>query len=374
MSDSSGSNRFRVLLIGPSPPPYGGIANFMVNFRKYLEKRGISYCFHRTGRTTKEYDTLPHALLREGGRMLRFIRTKSFRECDIVHIHTASYSSFYRNMFYIFFSSKILRKRTIVHIHGGGFEDFMKNSKFRILIRNSLESADVLVVTSEIWRKKFSELCPGCKRIEVIYAGMSPEIFRPMDRREIRNELGLPPNRIILLTVGVYERHKGYQYMVRALKKIVAERDDVTWALIARDGDYKDDIMTSIEKEGLRKHFMDVGEKSADEVSMWMNASDIFVLPSMVEGNPTVMYEALATGLPFVGTDVGGISDVIRAEEYGIIVEPKDPDALSAAILHAVKKDWNREKIALYGSRFSWESVGKHMERIYRELLENKNQ
>ena len=76
-----------------------------------------------------------------------------------------------------------------------------------------------------------------------------------------------------------------------------------------------------------------------------MNASDLFVLPSLNEGNPTVMFEALGCGKPFVGSKVGGVPEVITSEEYGLLVEPGNSTDLAEKILQAFEEEWNRESI-----------------------------
>ena len=81
-----------------------------------------------------------------------------------------------------------------------------------------------------------------------------------------------------------------------------------------------------------------------------MNACDLFVLPSLNEGNPTVMFEALGCGKPFVGTKVGGVPEVIASDDYGLLVEPADPEDLAEKILVALDREWDREAI-LFGMR-----------------------
>ena len=102
-----------------------------------------------------------------------------------------------------------------------------------------------------------------------------------------------------------------------------------------------------------------------------MNAADLFVLPSLREGNPTVMFEALGAGLPFIGTKVGGIPEIISSEEYGFLVEPANPDDLAEKILIALYKSWDNKKIKKYAEQFTWENIAKRIINVYKEVLQN---
>ena len=103
-----------------------------------------------------------------------------------------------------------------------------------------------------------------------------------------------------------------------------------------------------------------------------MNACDVFVLSSLNEGNPVVMFECLGCGKPFVGTRVGGIPEVITNEKLGYLVEPKDVEGLANAILKALNKEWDKEYILNYAKQFTWGEIAKNIGRVYNEVLEIK--
>lgn len=103
-----------------------------------------------------------------------------------------------------------------------------------------------------------------------------------------------------------------------------------------------------------------------------MNACDLFVLPSLNEGNPTVLPEALGCGKPFVGTKVGGVPEVITSDAYGLLVEPTDPEELAEKILVALDREWDREAILAYAERYTWENIAKEITTIYQGVLEHE--
>jgi glycosyltransferase involved in cell wall biosynthesis len=114
-----------------------------------------------------------------------------------------------------------------------------------------------------------------------------------------------------------------------------------------------------------------VGETPHSEIPSWMHGSSIFVLPSLSEGNPTVMFEALGCGKPFVGTKVGGIPEIIVDDRLGILVNPGDSEALAQAIQQALERKWDHAFIQEYARQFTWENIASKMMEVYKEILMN---
>lgn len=95
------------------------------------------------------------------------------------------------------------------------------------------------------------------------------------------------------------------------------------------------------------------------------NACDLFLLPSLNEGNPTVMIEALGCGKPFVGTKVGGVPEIITSDEFGLLVEPGDMDDLAEKILVAQDMKWDRRFILKYAERYMWGRGAEAIMEVY---------
>jgi glycosyltransferase involved in cell wall biosynthesis len=107
------------------------------------------------------------------------------------------------------------------------------------------------------------------------------------------------------------------------------------------------------------------GARPLADVARWVAAADVFTLPSWAEGTPNVVLEALASGRPAVGTAVGGIPDVLADPNSGVVVPPKDPPALAAALTSALGRTWDAEAVRKTGPT-SWDASGA---RLY-EVLE----
>ncbi|WP_292366244.1 glycosyltransferase, partial [Methanoculleus sp. UBA208] len=193
--------------------------------------------------------------------------------------------------------------------------------------------------------------------------------FRPMDTRKCREALGLPPDKKLILNVGrLYGAVKGHEHLIEAMARVVKKRKDVLCVIVG-PGRLYDTLEHQIRSLGLEDYVVLAGGKPHDEIPVWLNACDLFVLPSLSEGNPTVMFEAFGCGKPFVGTRVGGVPEVITSDEYGLLVDPAEPGDLAEKILLALDREWDREAILACSERYTWENITEEILRVYAQIL-----
>lgn len=115
-------------------------------------------------------------------------------------------------------------------------------------------------------------------------------------------------------------------------------------------------------------HVKFVGRKPHNKIPIWMNACDVFVLPSLRESFGVVQIEVMACGKPVVATYNGGSEEIITSEDYGLLCEPANPKELAEKILIALDKEWDDEKILRYAERFRWENIVKDVLEIYNDV------
>lgn len=241
-----------------------------------------------------------------------------------------------------------------------------RNNDWEKKVKYALNSADQIITVSSSNLKCIEKLNIKTP-VTVRPNGFDSDIMYPMDKLECRKKLNLPLDKKIILSVGGLGKVKGHEYLIKAMKIISKAHDDVI-CIIVGSGPLEAIIKKLIQSLGLEDYIFIVGEKSHKDISLWMNSADIFVLPSLNEGNPNVMFEAIATGLPFVGTKVGGVPEIITSNEYGILVEPGDYEDLAAKIIIALKKDWDNEKIINYANKFTWENIAKEIFNVYGKI------
>lgn len=178
-------------------------------------------------------------------------------------------------------------------------------------------------------------------KVNFIPNGYDSNKFFPKDMTTCRKKLGLPTDKKIILNVGnLYSTIKGHEYLIRAMSEIVNQRKDSLCVIVGK-GKLQKSLENLIDELGMKNYIKLVGGKTHDEIPLWINACDLFVLPSLNEGNPTIMFECLGCGKPFVGTKVGGIPEIIISNDYGLLVEPRNSKELAKTILFALNQKWD---------------------------------
>lgn len=146
-------------------------------------------------------------------------------------------------------------------------------------------------------------------------------------------EEGNGTEELVVGTLARLTRQKGIDYLVQAAEKVCIEHEGVRFSVAGNGPDFKR-LQDEIARRNLSSRFELVGLQDPWE---YLEQIDVFVLPSLWEGMPFALLEAMAFGLPSVATDVGGVRDVIANETFGIVVPPADTSALRDAVLRYVR-------------------------------------
>lgn len=154
--------------------------------------------------------------------------------------------------------------------------------------------------------------------------------FAPGDKLAARATLGLEQQGVYLGIVGTLRSWKGHAYLLEAMTRLSADHPDLK-LLIVGDGPQRENLERKIAELGLDSKVKLAGQR--DDVPLWLNAMDIFTLPSYgEEGVPQAIMQAMACGVPVVSTTVGAIGEAVLDGETGILVAPRDSAALAAAL------------------------------------------
>jgi len=279
---------------------------------------------------------------------------------DLIHAHFA-WSAGYAG-------AKLKEKYKVPFIvtgHGYDIYDLpFKDDEWKNKIEYVLNVADHIITVSNNNLECITKL-NVTRPVKVIPNGFKSNLFSARKTALSRQVLCIPHNQKIILTVGKLLPIKGHQYLIEAIKEIIKYRKDVL-CFIVGSGVLKNKLHTQLKKLKISNYVKLIGEKTHDEIPIWMNACDLFVLPSLSEGNPTVMFECLACGKPFIGTKVGGIPEIIISEEYGLLCEPANPYKLAEKILIALDKQWDSRKIITYAGQFVWENIANEILNVYK--------
>lgn len=372
-------------------PHNGGMELYVYNLSKNLIRQGhtveVITANVPEGRALEVMDGIRVRRLKCIGEPLRnplvpsiFLLLNELKKFDIIHIHNVY--SFTALSFPLL---KRFCKIPLVLTHHGQlmFGEPVKDVCVRIYEKSArgviLNSIDKAVALSESDARHIVQYGNGqeehhaptpTRSVVTIPNGYDNNKFHPMDMHECRERLGLPSDKKVILNVGrLYGAVKGHEHLIKAMSRVVKEREDVLCVIVG-PGRLYNTLEHLILSLNLEEYVVLAGGKPHDEIPVWLNACDLFVLPSLSEGNPTVMFEAFGCGKPFVGTRVGGVPEVITSNEYGLLVDPANPDDLAEKILMALDREWNREAILACSERYTWENITKEIVSVYDQVLE----
>ena len=188
-------------------------------------------------------------------------------------------------------------------------------------------------------------------------------------RMTTRSQLQIPQGGKVIGSVGRLTSVKCIEDLLHAAAIICGERSNVTF-LIAGDGPLRQSLEGLAKEWQIEQCIRFLGHR--EDVYDLINIMDIVVMPSAHEGLPTVLLEALAMGKPVVATRVGGIGEVVKQDELGILVEPKDPAQLAAACLLLLDRSGDKFGVArrqYIAREFSSGIGGAKVVKLYKELI-----
>ncbi|MBC7235421.1 MAG: glycosyltransferase [Chloroflexi bacterium] len=259
----------------------------------------------------------------------------------------------------ITYHSDIVRQRSLLRL-------------YRPLMMRILASADRIIATTPNYVESSDVLRRLRARVVVVPFGIDQGRFRHIDREaatRLRARLGDGP---LVLFVGVLRYYKGLDYLLSAMTRVPAPAKLV----IVGSGPEGAALRREIETLGLGERVYLAGRVPDEALPLYYGAADLFCLPASArsEAFGLVQVEAMSAGLPVISTEVGtGVSYVNRDGESGLVVAPRDPDALAWAINRLLSDDALRQRLAA-GARaradqFCAERMVEEIERVYEEVL-----
>lgn len=208
---------------------------------------------------------------------------------------------------------------------------------------------------------------PG--RVAVIGNGVDTAVFYPRPREEARRRLKMDPCRLHIVSAGWLALEKGHHRIAALLPRLhAAGLPADLWILGAsgRADDARPELARILAVHGLEPHIHMPGSVPPDTVVDFFSACDVFCLASLREGWPNVVQEALACGAPVVATRVGAVPDMVSSEDLGFVVPPDDDEALLAALERALRRKFDRDRIARHGTSRSWPQVAAEVLAVLR--------
>lgn len=283
----------------------------------------------------------------------RFIDT--LKNYDIIHFHELDFS-------FPFFSFPI-KKPKIIHSHGIFYDFFERHHISRFLLKHL---AHLYIVISKKMKKEFIAL--GIPENKIVYLpnSVNTDLFVPKGQKEDN----------LLLFVGRISAIKGLHILIKSLRYL---EENIRLIIIGPpdwDVNYYQKILKLIKKENQKgKHEIRyLGAMEQTKLVEWYQKTSLFILPSLYEAFGVTILEALACETPVIATRVGGIPEIIKNNETGILISPNNPKSLAEAIQHLLENRDIRLKMGREGRKrvikeYSLEVTCRKLSAIYNQLI-----
>jgi len=237
----------------------------------------------------------------------------------------------------------------------------------RARLEEALARADLVLPVSAALAEFARGLGAVEERLHVVPNGVDGELFRPGDRDAAREALRLPREGRLLLGVGHLTPMKGHDASIRALARLLEGAPDLRLAVVGGGSDRQrlEGVARALGVEG---RVTLAGVQPPARMPLWYQAADLLSHPSHSEGRPNAVLEAKACGLPAVATDVGGTRELVEVGETGLLVPPRDLDALVSGLGRALGTAFDRAEVSRRGRARSWADAALQLEGLYRGL------
>jgi glycosyltransferase involved in cell wall biosynthesis len=364
-----GSNTVRIpLLLFASQLTEGGVEEIILQYAKMLNKGkyNVTVACFSAGIVFKEIRSLPNVSvvhINTASRLLRFVRLLKLARnthARIVHDHSTWYGVIV---------GRLVGAKTIETIHNR-FEWFNWHERIRFGLNCRLANRVIAVAESV---KKFSvEHFPFLKPEAVVVIRNAVDVHEFPQRLSgdaLRTELGISTDDIVIGFVGRLAEQKGIRYLLHAAARL-SERFHTLRFVIVGGGDLEVELKTQRDRLGLTNvEFVGFQRDTPRYYQMF----DIFVLPSLYEGLPVSVLEAMAASLPVVATDVSGTGEAVVDSTTGYLVHPKNILQLEEKLAVLIADPALRKRMGRAGRErveklFSASRMVEDTEKLYEEF------
>lgn len=309
---------------------------------------------------------------------LKAVRLNKKRKYNLIWSLMASQASIGAAFFKIFYPSKKL----LLNIQEGDPEDYLKryvlglNFLYKILIRPwhllSFRQADYITVLSRSLRQRV-RLSGFKSPIEIVPNGVDLEKFKvndsPQKNEALRLKLGINQNEKVIIHSGRLAQKNGLDDLVKAMKYL----SPFFKLLLMGDGSERGNLENIARELKIENQIIFLGRYENDDLPEYLAIADVFVRPSLSEGLGVSFLEAMACGVPIIGTPVGGIPDLLKDRETGLFCQVKNPKSVAQKIKEILENEPLRKTLAKNGlalvkEKYNWDNIALKMEEVFKEL------
>jgi glycosyltransferase involved in cell wall biosynthesis len=285
----------------------------------------------------------------------------------LIHIHGASYGSFYRKFIIFAISKFVFRKKIIYHIHGGGFKEFYNTRDVisKCMIKTLLANTDIVICLSQSWYEYFR------KNFKTKSLAILPNII---DYPEIVQNTKKTSS-INFLFFGLICKAKGTFDLINVIAKNKESYRGRVKLIIGGNGEIQE-LMTLINNNHIEDIVEFLGWVDSNKKVAVLNNTDVLILPSYNEGLPISILEAMSYGKAVIATRVGGIPEIVKQNMNGLLVEPGNLVQIEQSINNFLEHPELVKKFGVISEQMAQKHmphiVLKELEGFYKSILSNE--
>lgn len=352
----------RVLLVGPVPPPNGGMANQTAQLARLLRQEGATVDLVAVNAPYRPRWAERLRGIRALFRLIYYLFTmwRAAGRADLAHVMANSGWSWHLGAAPAIWIASWRRLPVILNYRGGGAADFFRTAG--AWVRPTLARCSAIIVPSPFLQRVFgahgfaAEIVPNVVDLDR-FAPAVPPSGKPVEAR--------PPH---LIVARHLEAIYGNDTALRAFR-IVRDRFPGATMSIAGSGHERTSLEALVEELGIRDSIVFTGRIENAQMPALYASADLVLNPSLVDNTPNSILEALASGVAVVSTNVGGIPDLVEEGVTATLVAPRDPDGMAHAAMELLSNpERRRAQVAAgleHAGRFSWKRVRETLVAVY---------
>ncbi|MCY8104345.1 N-acetyl-alpha-D-glucosaminyl L-malate synthase BshA [Bacillus mojavensis] len=287
---------------------------------------------------------------------------------DIIHAHYAL-----PHAVCAYLAKQMLKRNIgiVTTLHGTDITVLGYDPSLKDLIRFAIEASDRVTAVSSALAAETYDLIKPEKKIETIYNFIDERVYLKKNTAAIKEKHGILPDEKVVIHVSNFRKVKRVQDVIRVFRNIAGKTK--AKLLLVGDGPEKSVACELVRKYGMEKQVLMLGNQ--DRVEELYSISDLKLLLSEKESFGLVLLEAMACGVPCIGTNIGGIPEVIKNNVSGFLVDVGDVEAASAKAVRILEdeqlsKQFTEAAMEMLNNEFSSQKIVSQYEQIYADLAE----
>lgn len=357
MSSCVASSPLHIGLVGPLPPPFGGMANQTRQLAELLRGEGLTVSLVQTNADYRPLWISKVPVIRALFRLVPYLFAlwQQTGRCHVVHVMANSGWSWHLFAAPAIWIAKLRNTPVIVNYRGGEAESFLAGSTR--LVRATMRQTSGLIVPSGFLKAVFARF--GMPATIVPNIVDTAHFYSPTPHRAVRRHVLVARN-----LEPIYDNETA----IRAFATVRRKYPDATLTL-AGSGPSAASLRALAESLGVAGGVIFSGRLDRFAMAQAYRKADIALNPSLVDNMPNSVLEALASGVPVVSTRVGGVPFIVDDEQTALLVPPKSPDAMAEAILRLMDDAALSEKLVDNGlaevHNYTWQRVWPLLAEVY---------